>query len=347
MKKYMNLKKYILLVLSCFMVHAVSSQVDKEHEKLSKAEIRSTIDSIGKKLKDIYVFKENGEKISDYLEKNLEAGYYNKFNKPKDLAIELTQQLQELSSDKHLSVTYAPQYFSEQKQILTERDSLENVKRYIHSLESDNYGFKEIKILENNIGYLNLTSFSDIRYAANTAVAAMNFLSNSNALIIDLRRNGGGSPAMVQLLSSYLFDETPVHLNSFYSRLSNSTSQSWTLPYVSGKRNPNIPVYILTSNYTFSAAEEFSYNLKHLNRAIVVGETTGGGANPGGFFNVANKFRVFIPTGRSINPITNKNWEAIGVKADIDVKAENALEVAKTDALKKIIAKQINRKNKS
>lgn len=199
-----------------------------------------------------------------------------------------------------------------------------------------NYGFKEVKILEGNIGYIDLRGFVPPKYAGETAVAAMNFVGNCKALIFDLRKNGGGSPEMIQLISSYLFSAEPVHLNNFYFRPANKNTQTWTLPYVTGKRRPDMDVYVLTSKGTFSAAEEFTYNLKNLKRATIIGETTGGGANPGGNQIINDRFTVFVPTGRAINPITNTNWEGTGVQPDIAVPASDALLTAQQKALEKL-----------
>jgi C-terminal processing protease CtpA/Prc len=165
----------------------------------------------------------------------------------------------------------------------------------------------------------------------------MNFLANTDALIVDLRRNGGGDPAMVALISSYLFAGETVHLNDLYWREGDSTRQWWTLPYVPGRRfGDKKPVYVLTAKRTFSAAEEFTYNLKNLKRATIVGETTGGGAHPGGGRRINNHFGVWVPTGRAINPYSKTNWEGTGVTPDIDVPADHALKVAYVDALKKV-----------
>ncbi|MBL8220228.1 MAG: S41 family peptidase, partial [Bryobacterales bacterium] len=169
---------------------------------------------------------------------------------------------------------------------------------------------------------------------AETAVAAMNLLANCDALIVDVRRNGGGDPAMVALLSSYLFDDV-THLNDLYFRPADSTRQWWTLPFVPGKKLAGKPVYVLTSNRTFSAAEEFTYNLKNLKRATIVGETTGGGAHPGGMSRVSTHFRAFIPTGRAINPVSKTNWEGTGVSPDVAVNQEAALKTAHLMAVKK------------
>jgi len=185
---------------------------------------------------------------------------------------------------------------------------------------------------------LDLRSFSDTQFASETATAAMNFLSNADAIIIDLRANGGGSPQMIQLISSYLF-EGRVHLNNFYMRPTDDTLQTWTLPYVPGKRNTTADVYVLTSGSTFSAAEEFSYNLKNLERATLIGETTGGGAHPGGNQRVNDRFMIWLPTGRAISPITNTNWEGVGVIPHIKVPAADALDTAKLKALETLKGK--------
>ena len=172
--------------------------------------------------------------------------------------------------------------------------------------------------------------------AGETATAAMSFVANTDALIIDLRENGGGSPDMVALVCSYLFGAHPVHLNDLYFRPENSTHQWWTLPYVPGQRYENKPVYVLTSKRTFSAAEEFTYNLKSLKRATIVGETTGGGAHPGGPRRINEHFTMFLPSGRAINPVTKTNWEGTGVAPDVSVSAEKALNTAYLAALKTI-----------
>lgn len=201
-----------------------------------------------------------------------------------------------------------------------------------------NYGFRQVRILDGNVGYLNLTGFANVdERAGATAQAAMNFLGNADALIIDLRQNGGGSPSMIQLITSYLYGSERVHLNNFYNRPRDEHTQTWTLPYVPGKRRPDIDVYVLTSQSTFSAAEEFSYNLRNLERATLIGETTGGGAHPGGTQIATNRFTIWVPDGRAINPITKTNWEGVGVEPHMKVSANEALEVAQITALESIL----------
>jgi len=293
----------------------------------------TTVDSISNKLMANYVFPEVADKMIEYLKSNLNEGAYKNIKDPQGFADKLTEDLRSISKDKHIRVRFDPERIMESEQIQTAQDSLDYITRYVNRLKRSNFGFKEVKILDGNIGYLDLRSFSDTRYAGETATAAMNFLGNTDAIIIDLRFNGGGSPQMIQLITSYLYEGEPVHLNNFYWRPTDSNSQTWTLPHVPGKRNPDAPVFILTSSNTFSAAEEFSYNLKHLKRATLIGETTGGGAHPGGQEIATDWFMIWIPTGRAINPITNTNWEGTGVIPHIETNSSEALVVARMKAL--------------
>ncbi|OGD18592.1 MAG: hypothetical protein A2Y69_05870, partial [Candidatus Aminicenantes bacterium RBG_13_59_9] len=195
---------------------------------------------------------------------------------------------------------------------------------------------REVKVLDGNIGYLDLGGFSGFREAAETGIAAMNFLANADAVIVDLRRNGGGSPEMIQLLSSYFLKER-THLNSFENRGEDTLEQYWSFHHVPGKPMFDTDLYILTNRSTFSAAEEFTYDMKNLKRATIVGETTGGGAHPGGTKVVNDSFTVWVPTGRAVNPITKTNWEGTGIAPDVAVDSEKALEKAQTMALEKML----------
>jgi C-terminal processing protease CtpA/Prc len=185
------------------------------------------------------------------------------------------------------------------------------------------------------LGYLKFNGFGDPEICAPTAIAAMNFLGGVDALIFDLRQNGGGDPKMVALLCSYLF-EHPTHLNDLWTRKGDETQQFWTLPYVPGKRLPSIPVYVLTSHRTFSGAEEFTNNLKVLKRATIVGEVTGGGAHPVGGHRIDDRFTIGVPFARAINPITKTNWEGVGVEPDVKVSADDALTTAQALAEKEL-----------
>jgi hypothetical protein len=145
---------------------------------------------------------------------------------------------------------------------------------------------------------------------------------------------------MIQLISSYLFAERR-HLNSFYVRRTDSTQEFWTREEVEGPKMMDVPVFVLTSGFTFSAAEEFTYNLKHMGRATIVGETTGGGAHPVSPHEVKGyPLEVSLPFGRAINPITGSNWEGTGVEPHLAVAAEMALDRAHRAALEELIRRQ-------
>ena len=323
----------ITLIAIAILIHCVSiGHAQEEVKPLTSEERQIAIDSIGNKLTANYVFPEIAKNMASHISVKMTKGDYQHITDPQELASALTKDLQDISKDKHIRVSFAPRSMVEQQHVSAE-DSLAFLNQYINDMKRNNFGFKEVKIMPGNIGYLDLRSFSNVEYAGETAVSAMNFLSNADAIIIDLRNNRGGSPAMIQLISSYLFDSNPVHLNNFYWRPTGQRTQTWTLPHVSGKRNTDSYVYVLTSGSTFSAAEEFSYNLKHLGRATLVGETTGGGAHPGGDVRATDRFLVWVPTGRAINPITETNWEGTGVIPHIKTSNEDALHTAYTDAL--------------
>ncbi|HXG92323.1 MAG TPA: S41 family peptidase [Blastocatellia bacterium] len=297
------------------------------------------IEGVLKQLNDFYVFPETAKKMEQAIRERMQKKEYDQITSARQLASILTDHLQQVSHDKHLRVGYSAEPIRRENE--QQEPSPAEIEQFNTFMKRANYGFEKIERLPGNVGYLELRGFMDARLAGETAATAMSFLANADALIIDLRRNGGGDPAMVALISSYLFGAEPVHLNDLYWREGDTTHQWWTLPYVPGKRfGDKKPVYILTSRRTFSAAEEFTYNLKNLKRATIVGETTGGGAHPGGMRRVNEHFSVWVPSGRAINPISKTNWEGTGVKPDVEVPADQALKIAHVSVLKNLIETQ-------
>ncbi|HKG21649.1 MAG TPA: S41 family peptidase [Blastocatellia bacterium] len=291
------------------------------------------IDGAISNLNDAYVFPEVAKQMEKALRERAQNKEYDNVTSPRAFAEMLTAHLREVSHDKHLRVIYSSDVIP--KEAPRAEPSPEEQQRFLNYMKSQNWGFEKVERLEGNIGYLDLRGFFDADSGGDTVAAAMNFLAGTDALIIDLRKNGGGSPGMVALISTYLFEGSQVHLNDIYWRPDNSTRQWWTLPYVPGRRYGKKDVYVLTSSYTFSAAEEFTYNLKNLKRATIVGETTGGGAHPGGPRRINDHFMVGVPSGRAINPITKTNWEGTGIKPDVETSAAKALKTAHLLALKK------------
>jgi hypothetical protein len=312
----------------------MGNQAEAAIDEATKAAV---IDSISKALNDVYVFPEVAEKMEKKLRANLRAKTYRKISTYQEFTSRLTEDLMDVAHDKHLRVLYSPERPPgyARGDSLTEDEQGALVERWAY----ENFGFAKLERLSGNIGYLDLRGFHDATWGGKTAVAAMSFLSNSDAIIIDLRRNGGGEPSMIQLISSYFFKE-PVHLNSFYIRDEDKMRQFWSHAHVDGPRMTDTPLYVLTSANTFSAAEEFTYNMKNLKRATIVGDTTGGGAHPVRFIRFDDlKVSMSLPFGRAVNPVTGTNWEGTGVEPDIQVPEEQALDRAHLEALRLLVEK--------
>ncbi len=191
-----------------------------------------------------------------------------------------------------------------------------------------NCAFQKVENLDGNIGYVKFNAFFDVDDCGATAAAAMNFVAGAKALVIDLRENGGGQPAMVSYIASYLFSKR-THLNDIWVRGSGRTDEFWSRNDVPGRKfGGEKPVYVLTSSRTFSGGEEFTYDLKAQKRATIVGETTGGGAHPVSGHRIDEHFMIGVPFARAINPITHTNWEGTGVEPDVKVPAADALTTA-------------------
>jgi C-terminal processing protease CtpA/Prc len=294
---------------------------------------KQVIDTILKRLNDSYVFPEVAKAMETSLRDRVAKGEYDQISSSRAFSETLTKDLQAVSKDKHLRVRYSHEVLPERQP--RAEPTAEQREQERRDMSWMNYGFEKVERLRGNTGYISFRGFFGPELGADAVASAMNFVAGTDALIIDLRTNGGGDPEMVALICSYLFGPEPVHLNDLYWREGNRTEQFWTRKEVAGKRYLNKDVYVLTSKYTFSGAEEFAYNLKNLKRATIIGETTGGGAHPGGGFRINEHFSMFVPTGRAISPITKSNWEGTGVKPDIEVPADQALTLARLLALKK------------
>ena len=299
---------------------------------ITESERNSIISSMIDKLNKYYVSSEKAALIGKTIQDRNKKGRYTKIKKGLTLSDTLTKHLRELSKDEHLGLIFSAEKMPDEEMMPPTPEERERYKRFA---SAQNYGFEKLERLPGNIGYMELDGFIRTEWGAETAIAAMNFLSNTDALIIDLRYNGGGEPGLIQLISSYFF-EKPVHLNTLYWKEGNRSEQFWTLPYVPGKKYTDKPVYILTSKNTFSAAEDFAYSLQALKRVTIIGEKSKGGANAGKSFRINDHFGIYIPIGTAINPITGKNWEG-GIIPDIESSATDALKQAHLLAIKKLI----------
>lgn len=315
---------------------------------IDEKEKDQVVENISKILADNYVFPDKAAEMNNFIFQKLKNNEYSSISDSRIFSEQLTNDLQSVSKDKHLRVMYNPEDAEKIKnQGVGKKEGADFDEEMIKNAKYENFGFKKVERLNGNLGYIDFRNFFPAKYSKETIASVMGFLSNCDAIIIDLRQNGGGDPTSVQQISSYFFGENPVHLNDLYFRPQNRTDEFWTLKDIPGKRLPNVDLYILTSNFTFSAAEEFTYNLKNLKRAVIVGETTGGGAHPGDMIAVNENFVAFIPNGRAINPITKTNWEGTGVIPDIEVSQDKALETARMKALEKFALKTSDEKQKN
>jgi hypothetical protein len=306
-----------LVVTALFTITIASSVGCQQSETRLTAEQKTIlIDSIAAALDRGYVFPDIATRMEADLRARLGRGEFNDVSDASAFAQLLTQDLQAISHDKHLRVR--PRAADPLLGPAGRRERPSSI-------------FGKTERLPGDIAYVEILSFGAPPEAVrDDATRIMSAAADAKALIIDLRTNGGGSPFTVALVSSYLFGANPVHLNSLYFRPANRTDDFFTDPNVAGRKfGPDKPIYVLTSSRTFSGAEEFAYNLQTRKRATIVGETTGGGANPGGGVSLPYDLTVFVPTGRAINPITKTNWEGVGVKPDVAVPAADALDVAR------------------
>ena len=315
--------KYATSIVVAFMLALTSSftgaiayaqQVSQQiPAALDDANRRAVVEAAAKMLRERYVFPDVGDKAARAIESALGAGDYNGLDQPRAFAQRLTEDLRAVAKDKHLRVNVPGAPAGEPAPAPPRAEG----------------GVTRADILDGNVGYIEVIGFPN---GANDPVdRAMAALQKTRALIVDVRRNGGGSPESVSYLVSYFVRSAkPVHINTFINR--NPGTETFRSTDFFSKTTPfsyaGKPVYVLTSVRTFSGGEEFAYDMQVMDLAEIVGETTGGGANPGGTAPLAAGLTMFIPGGRAKNPITGTNWEGVGVIPDVAVSSENALKVA-------------------
>ncbi len=296
---------------------------------LSSELIRGAVESVADAFERMYFDVDAATEMGARLRTRLAGGAYADAESLGHLAAALSRDLREVRDDPHISVLAGPR---------DEDDDGTYSERLYERYARDNYGFRRVEVLPGSVGYLDLRLFCPAQIAGPTAVAAMNYLAGTRALIFDLRKNGGGEDGMVRLLAGYLFDEA-TELCSIHHRGPRGLEQSRSLDYVPGPRLAHLPAYVLTSQRTFSAAEDFTYDLQQRGRVVVVGEQTRGGGHTLEFVPLPEYgLELGIPEGEAINPISKGNWEGTGVTPDIAVEAEKALDVAYRHALERLRA---------
>lgn len=338
------MKHYIILAVLLFSIsiHSQKQSTKKGEPNFTDLHKKQIIDSLNKELEEFYIRPNSIVDIKKKLDENYKKGIYKSALSPTEFASKLNTDLLEISKDLHFRVMYDPQW-TESQQKNTDTETQKKIKaQQLTDAKKKNFGFQQARILEGNIGYLEFTYFEDPAIASETAAAMMQILNNTEALIIDLRKNNGGVMEMGQFISSYFFSDKELPLYKYYYYQKDRKKierEMWLLPSVPGKRLDNIDIYILTSGATFSAAEWMSYSLQNLKRATIVGEKTAGGAHPIDRKVLPNGFSVNIPFGEIKDPITNLDFEGKGVQPDVVCKSEEAINTSHLLALQKLMSK--------
>ncbi len=331
----MFIRKFLFLI--CILSLCYTTTYSQDLSNTYKEEVITTLSTL---MNERYVFPDIAKDTEKHLKKQFKEGHFDSFTTNESFANALTESVQSINNDKHMRIMNQPPY---EAPAMTPERLIEEKIHNLRRKKEYNAGFHTIKVLEGNVGYLDLRGFTYFQEGKPIADAYMKLISNTDAVIVDLSKNGGGDPEMVQYLCSYFF-KGGVHLNSLYFREGDETIDFYTLDKVDGKKMIDIPLFVMTSSRTFSGAEEFSYNMQTQKRATLVGQTSGGGANPGGTRPINENLSVFIPTGKAINPITKTNWEGVGVVPEIKVTADESFN--KTHELAKKAADQYREKTK-
>ncbi|MFE6817137.1 S41 family peptidase [Streptomyces sp. NPDC057677] len=280
------------------------------------------IDETARLVSEQYVFPEIAEQVADLLRRRLAEGAYD-VDGAEELAGLVTADLQSVNGDRHLRLKHHAEPVSPEQGAAT----MEAMRR---DFDTSLGGAPLVRLHDGGIAVLELAPMLfPLAWAAEPLAAALTLTSRAQALIVDLRANRGGDPDTVAFVCSYLLDRR-THLNSMHWRKGDRREQSWSLPHVPGARfGGSKPLYVLTSESTFSAAEELAYDLQQLGRAVVVGERTRGGAHPCKGWTVHPHLEVTVPMGRAVNPVSGTNWEGTGVQPDVLCPAADALDQAR------------------
>lgn len=332
MKYLFNIAIAVSLLVSSLVAGAAESP-------LTPRQRAQAIEDIAAAFEKTYVFPDVGDAVARDLRSRRDRGEYDRIAASRELAARLSRDIDAICRDSHTEVAYfeEDQLAGEAPATPAAAQQREEARRA--RARADNFGFAEPRRLDGNIALIRFDSFYPAADAAPFVHKLMSDAADADALIFDLRENGGGSPQLIAVLASYLYDDTPVHLYDQYDRRLGTRHAAWTDPAVPGERlGSSKPVYILTSAQTFSAAENLAYTLQKLGRAKVVGERTRGGAHGGFGRPVTSHLVPMIATRRVVHAVTKSDWDRIGVIPDVRAPAADALAAAVALAKKDIAA---------
>jgi tetratricopeptide (TPR) repeat protein len=300
-----------------------SNFAQTQQSLVSHDEKEEIFEKIAQLIEDNYVYPNLGEKYADEILKIFESGEFNEPENAEEFGEVVTSSLQKVMNDQHVKFRLLKASDLGEK----EEGSLHHPLRLFRLGQKENLGFLRLEWLEEEIGYLDFRRFNAHAEAREMLFCAINFLSSAHAIIIDLRQNQGGSMDMIPVLSGY-FLEHPTQLSGIYYRHGDITLDIWTRGVVQGEPLLDIPLFLLIGPDTFSAAESFAYDMKVRKRAILVGDSTKGGAHSVDLYQINDRFEIYIPTARAVNPVTGTNWEGIGVIPDVLISSESAMDTA-------------------
>jgi len=311
----------ILTVLSAFAVLCGAANA-QDNPAIDDAIRSRVVEGVAEQVSENFYDSSIGGEIAQELRTALSDGAYDQAADVATLAALLSETLH--PHDNHFRVRYVGPPADD-----GDDEAAANRGSPFANGGPSNYGFREVSILPGNVGYIDLRLFFDAAVGGETATAALNFIKHTDAVIIDVRQNSGGAPSMVQFLVSHFLDPNEqVAINTFLSSNRDYPEELMSLSHLPAGARPDVPLFVLTSGRTGSAGEAFPYHLQAMERAVIVGETTGGAGNPGGMFYAGEGFGVFVSTSRTRNPITGTNWEGVGVVPDVEAPADDALDTA-------------------
>lgn len=305
------------------------------HPEIDAATKTRIVEAAARALDVAYVYPALAKQMGQALRQHLANGDDDAITHGPDFAVALTHQLEEVGHDRHVRLEWQAQA----PPLDSHDPTPEDQARMKQELENMNCGFSKTERLDGNLGYVKLDVFGPADICGASATAAFAALGDVDAVIFDLRDNGGGFPDMITYVESYLFAKR-THIYDMFDRVENKATPVWTNPNVPGKKLPTQPVYVLTAKRTFSGAEAFAYDLQTTKRATIIGEATGGGAHPTGPVPLDEHFVLMVPSSRPINAVTKTDWEGTGVKPDIEVPAAEALAKAQQLAAAKLRARK-------
>ncbi|HTH50064.1 MAG TPA: S41 family peptidase [Candidatus Limnocylindria bacterium] len=305
--------------------------------QFTAAERTEVIGTLVAKVNALYVYEELAKKMTAAILEHQQHHDYDAITNREAFARQLTVDLHAVNNDGHLGVEWSASPIGDEKPEAPSQDSADAFRK---TWSRSNFNFRKVEVLDGNIGLLQVDTFFPSEWIKDLVQSSMTFLANSDAVIVDIRKNHGFADGGL-LIASYFFND-PVHWNDNHDRDAGTLRQSWTLPVVPGAKLADKDVYILVSKDCFSAAEDFAYNLQALGRAKVIGEVTGGGAHPTKPYKIGTYFMASIPFAHGVNPVTHTDWEGKGVQPDVKVPADQALLTAQILAIEAVIRRNPN-----